>query len=80
MGEHFVASALLKDVLMESMMTEDQLRGLVAPQVADLVIKVGRLDDICQVSPLPLSSYLLCLCFWESVWMVLCSPVSGKGG
>jgi len=55
MDEHFVASALLKDVLMESMMTEQQLRNLVAPEVADLVIKVGRLDDICQVR-------LCCMC------------------
>ena len=44
-----VASALLKDVLLKSMMTEVQLRNLVSPAVVDLVIKVGRLDDLCQV-------------------------------
>ena len=48
--ETSVASALLKDVLSKSMMTEVQLRNLVSPAVADLVVKVGRLDDLCQVS------------------------------
>ena len=47
--ETSVASSLLKDVLLKSMMTEVQLRTLVSPAVADLVIKVGRLDDLCQV-------------------------------
>lgn len=47
--ETSVASALLKDVLLKSMMTEVQLRNLVSPAVVDLVIKVGRLDDLCQV-------------------------------
>ena len=48
--ETSVAAALLKDTLLKSMMTEQQLRGLVANNVVDLVVKVGRLNDICQVS------------------------------
>ena len=44
-----IASAILKDVLLKSMMTEVQLRSLVSPAMAELVIKVGRLDDLCQV-------------------------------
>lgn len=47
--ETSVAAALLKDVLLKSMMTEVQLRNVVNESVADLVIKVGRLDDLCQV-------------------------------
>lgn len=48
--ESSVAAALLKDTLLRSMMTEQQLRGLVADGVVDLVVKVGRLNDICQVA------------------------------
>ena len=46
-----MAAALLKDTLLQSMMTEQQLCRLVPQNVADLVVKVGRLDDICHVRP-----------------------------
>ena len=48
--ETIVSAALLKDVLSQSMMTEQQLRPLIPPAVGDLVVKVGRLDDICKVT------------------------------
>lgn len=54
--ETCIAAALLKDILLRSMMTEQQLRGLVPSNIADLVVKVGRLGDICQV---PISPHFL---------------------
>ena len=47
--ETIVGSALLKDVLLSSMMTDVQLRNLVSPAVADLVVKVDRLYELCKV-------------------------------
>jgi hypothetical protein len=72
--ENFVASALLKDVLINSMMVEEQLRSLVSPDVADLVVKFGRLDYICQVSTcshhgaiMTSKNSITCLCLLHSI-------------
>lgn len=47
--ETIISAALLKDVLSKSMMTEEQLKPVVPKLVSELVIKVSRLDDVCQV-------------------------------
>lgn len=49
--ETIVSSALLKDILTKSMMTEEHLKATVSKPVSDLVSKVGRLEDVCQVFP-----------------------------
>ena len=68
-----MAAALLKDTLLQSMMTEQQLYRLVPQNVADLVVKVGRLDDICHVRP-------LCPCFKHLMHCTYFPPMQGPVG
>lgn len=45
-----VAAALLHNALESSMLTEQQLREAMCPEVCDIVCKLAKMSDICKVS------------------------------
>lgn len=49
-SDNCVAAALLHNALESSMLTEQQLREAMCPEVCGIVCNVAKMSDICKVS------------------------------